>query len=153
MKARGLAFAVFLFVIQACTVYNPLPLNHTAVAHRLAPQSVEAIRIQGKQIRHPILKPIEFDVGNGLSPDEAAILAVIANPKLRASRDQRKLAAAQLLQAGILPNSQLSYSLDIPTAGATQGTVTAFNFNPSWEIASIISRGDDGNDHDRWDRH
>jgi len=29
----------------------------------------------------------------------AAILAVIANPKVRATRDQRKLAAAQLLQA------------------------------------------------------
>jgi outer membrane protein, heavy metal efflux system len=105
------------------------------------PPSMEAIRILAKEIQRPILKPIDFDSRNGLSPDEAAILAVIANPKLRASRDQRKLAAAQLLQAGILPNPQLSYSLDIPTAGATQGTFTAFNFNPSWEIASIISRG------------
>ena len=80
-------------------------------------------------------------MSNGLSPDEAAILSVIASPKLRAIRDQKGLAAAQLLQAGILPNPQLSYGLDIPTAGATGGTVTAFNFGLNWEITSLISRG------------
>ena len=65
---------------------------------------------------------------------------MIANPKLRAIRDQRKLAAAQLLQAGILPNPQFSYGLGVPTGGATQGTVNAFNYGLSWEITSIISR-------------
>ena len=67
--------------------------------------------MQAKEIKHPLLKPIDFDIRNGLSPDEAAVLAVIANPKLRASRDERQLAAAQLLQAGILPNPQFSYAL------------------------------------------
>ena len=131
---------LLLFLIPACATYEPMPLDQTAVAARLATPSMEAIQIQAKEIRHPILKPIEFDIRNGLSPDEAAILAVIANPKLRATRDQRNLAAAQLLQAGILPNPQFSYSLNPPTGGATQGTVNAFNYGLSWEITSTISR-------------
>src|SRR4029434_5376156 len=101
---------------------------------------MEAIQVQAKEIHHPVLKPIEFDIRNGLSPDEAAILAVIANPKLRAIRDQRKIAAAQLLQAGLFANQQFSYALGVPTGGATQGTVNAFNYSFSWEITSIISR-------------
>jgi outer membrane protein TolC len=121
--------------------YAPLPLDESAVSARLAPLAVEAIRVQAKEFQHPILKPLEFDIQNGLSPDEAAMLAVIANPKLRAIRDQRNLAAAQLLQAGILPNPQLSYSLAFPTGGATGGTVNAFNFGLSWDITSAISRG------------
>lgn len=132
---------VILVLMQACTTYEPMPLDQASVAERLAPPSMDAIRIQAKEIRHPILKPVEFDIRNGLSPDDAAILAVIANPKLRAIRDQRKLAAAQLLQAGVLPNPQFSYSLDPPTGGATEGTVNAFNFGLSWEITSVISRG------------
>ena len=131
---------LLLFLIPACATYEPMPLDQIAVARSLATSSLEAIQVQAKEIRHPLLKPIEFDIRNGLSPDEAAILAVIANPKLRATRDQRKLAAAQLLEAGILPNPQFSYALGVPTGGATQGTVNAFNHGLSWEITSIISR-------------
>jgi outer membrane protein, heavy metal efflux system len=131
---------LLLFLIPGCATYEPMPLDETTVAARLATPSMDAIRIQAKEIKHPILEPIEFDIRNGLSPDEAAILAVIGNPKLRSARDQRGIAAAQLLQAGILPNPQFSYSLNPPTGGATQGTVNAFNFGLSWEITSIISR-------------
>ncbi len=141
MQRQGLwAFSLF-FLMQGCAAYRPMPLDKAAVESRLAPPDMAAIRIRAKEIQHPILKPLDFDMSNGLSPDEAAILAVIASPKLRAIRDQRGIAAAQLLQAGILPNPQLSYGLDVPTAGTTQGTVTAFNFGLNWEITSLISRG------------
>jgi outer membrane protein, heavy metal efflux system len=131
---------LFLFLAQGCAAYKPLPLDESAITRSLTPPNMEAVRIQAKEIHHPILKPIEFDIRDGLSADEAAILAVIASPKLRAIRDQRQLAAAQLLQAGVLPNPQLTYGLDFPTGGATQGTVTAFNFGLSWDITSLISR-------------
>ena len=130
----------FVLLVQACSIYQPMPLDKAAVESRLAPPDLEAVRVQAKEIQHPILKPLHFDIRNGLSPDEAAILAVLASPKLRAIRDQKGIAAAQILQAGILPNPQLSYGLDVPTAGATQGTVNALNFGLNWEITSLISR-------------
>jgi outer membrane protein TolC len=130
-----------LSLVGACATYRPMPLDRGAVAARLAPPNPGTVRMRAKDIRHPILKPLDFDMTNGLSPDEAAILAVVASPKLRATRDQKGVAAAQLLQAGILPNPQLSYGLDIPTAGVTQGTVNAFNFGMNWEITSVIARG------------
>ena len=107
----------------------------------LAPPALESVSLKASQIHHPLLRPVHFDLRQGLSPDEAAVLAVIANPQLRALRDRKGLAQAQLIQAGILPNPQFSYSLDFPMAGATQGTVKAYNLGLNWDIVSLLTRG------------
>lgn len=132
---------VLTIVMSGCATYHKLPLNQSTVSESLKPPSIETIRIKAKSIQHPILKPIEFDIRDGLSPNEAAILAVLANPTLRAIRDHKGTAAAQLLQAGILPNPQLSYNLDVPTGGNTQDTVNAFGFGLGWDITSLITHG------------
>jgi hypothetical protein len=67
-------------------------------------------------------------------------MAVIVNPRLRAIRDQRGLASAQLLQAGILPNPQLSYSLAFPSGANPGKLVNAYGLGMSWEITSLIAR-------------
>ena len=136
-----LFLTVLTIVMSGCAVYHKLPMDQSTVSESLNPPSIEAIRIKAKSIQHPILKPVEFDIRDGLSPDEAAILAVLANPTLRALRDQKGISAAQLLQAGILPNPQLSYNLDIPTGGNTQDTVNAFGFGLGWDITSLITHG------------
>lgn len=144
MNILNRTFCLLILVFglaQACAIYKPLPLNEPTIGEKLTPPTMESVRLQAKEIRHPILRPLEFDISNGLSPDEAAILAVLANPKLRSVRDQRGVAEAQLLQAGILPNPQLSYSRDFPTAGMTEGAVSAFNFGLNWEVTSLITRG------------
>ena len=97
------------------------------------------VRVGAKEIRPPILKPVEFNDRDGLSPDEAAVLAVLANPRLRVLRNQRAVAGAQLLQAGLLPNPRLSYGMDFPTGGETAGTVNAFGTGLDWDIGSIIT--------------
>ncbi len=127
--------------LTGCATYRPLPLDSASVAQQLRPPSTTSIQIAAQTIKHPLLAPLAYDDRDGLSPDEAAILSVIANPMLRALRDQRGVAAAQLLQTGILPNPQLSWSLDVPTGGNTLGTVNAFGLGLGWEITAVIARG------------
>jgi outer membrane protein TolC len=138
---RFLFLIIVTFVFSGCATYHKLPMNQKTVSESLKPPSLDAVRIEAKTIHHPILKPTEFNLHDGLSSDEAAILAVIANPTLRAIRDQRGIATAQLLQAGILPDPQFSSSLDVPTGGNTQDTVNAFGLGLGWDITSLITRG------------
>jgi outer membrane protein TolC len=126
---------------SGCIGYQKMPLDPATVEGRLTPPSMEILRVKAKEIKHPILKPVNIDLQKGLSPHGAAILAVLANPSLNAARDRRGIAAAQLLQAGILPNPQFSYALDFPTGGATQGTVNAFALGLNWDPKSLLIRG------------
>ena len=116
---------VLTLTLTGCATYHPLPLDKAAVEKALAPLDLNSITIQAQMIHHPLLKPVDFDLRGGLSPDQAAILAVIANPDLRALRDKKGIAQAQLLQAGILPNPQVSYNMDFPQAGALEGPLRA----------------------------
>jgi len=131
---------VITTLMTGCATYHSIPMDHSAAVFALKAPSMEDVRVQAKTIKHPILKSIEFDDRDGISPDEAAILAVLTNPRLRAVRDQKKVSMAQLIQAGILPNPQLSYSLDVPTGGNTQGTINAFGLGLGWDITSLITR-------------
>lgn len=137
-------FAVFvtLALCQGCVRYVRQPLGHAQVAQRLAPPNLEAVRLHAKRLRHPPLKPVEINLQDGLSPNEAALIAVLANPALVALRDRRGIAAAQLIQAGILPNPQFSPNVAVPFAGSTQGTVTAFGFGLDWDVHSLLGRAE-----------
>lgn len=125
-------------LLPACTSYHPLPLSSDAAGET---PNMMRIRIAAHEIHHPILKPLDFDDRNGLSPDEAAVLAVLANPGLRAVRDQRAIAAGQVLQAGILPNPRLTYFVSIPTGVFPVETVTEFGGTVLWDLQTLINRG------------
>lgn len=76
---------------------------------------------------------------DGLSPDEAAILAIDQNPRLRAARAERGIGQAELLTAGVLPNPRLAASLDTPTAGQ-DATVLGYGTGLSWNVTPLFSR-------------
>jgi outer membrane protein, heavy metal efflux system len=134
-------FCLFaILFVTGCAEYKSLPIIPETIDARLAPPPFTDIRAQAKTIKHPVLQPVAFDETDGLSTDEAAILAVLVNPSLRAVRDQQGIAEAQLLQAGILPNPQLSYSLDFPSGGSTAGTTSAFGLGLNWNVTALISR-------------
>jgi hypothetical protein len=65
-----------------------------AVARALQPPQAAALQVQAEALKDPMLPPVTVDLTDGLSPDEAAVIAVLANPSLRAVRDARGLADA-----------------------------------------------------------
>jgi cobalt-zinc-cadmium efflux system outer membrane protein len=141
IPGRFLNILLLLISLSSCASYRPLPLSNASAQQRLGTPTAKALQIAAAQIHHPLLAPVPLNIESGIGPDEAAILAVILNPKLRADRDRRGLADAQLIQAGIIPNPTVGYTRDFVTGGNTAGTVTAFGFTGSWDIAALISHG------------
>jgi len=117
-----------------------MPITQDAVHKRLQPPDMTRVQALAREIKHPILHPVQLQPAEGLSPDGAAVLAVLLNPSLRAVRDQRELSDAQVLEAGLLPNPQLTYSHGVPTGGDTAGRVNAFGLGLDWNVASLITR-------------
>jgi len=138
---RFFRFLFFLIPLSGCASYHPLPLSNASGQQRLRTPAAKALKIAAAQLHHPLLAPVPLNLRSGIGPDQAAILAVILNLKLRADRDRRGLAAAQLIQAGILPNPSIGYTRDFVTGGSTAGTVTAFGFTGSWDISALASHG------------
>jgi cobalt-zinc-cadmium efflux system outer membrane protein len=129
-----------LLCLCGCQAYRPVALDETAVEQSLSLPPAETLRVRAETLKHPIVPPVTLNLRNGVSPDEAAVLSVLLNPSLRSVRDKRGIAAAQLVQVGLLPNPQLSYSSDFPTGGTTTGTVNAFGLGLSWDATELISR-------------
>lgn len=131
---------LLLVTVSGCATYHPMPITEEAVRARLQSPDMAQVRVLAREIKHPILRPVELKADEGLSPDGAAVLAVLLNPSLRAVRDQRALSDAQILDAGLLPNPELTYSLDVPTGGDTAGRVNAFGLGLDWNVTSLITR-------------
>ena len=132
--------AAWLCWLVGCAQYQAKPLTEQAIQQQLETPSKRQLTLQATQIKHPLLKPIAFNVEDGLSPDEAAILAVLRNPKLRTIRDQHLIAGAQLLQAGLLPDPQVSYSFSAPSGGTDLGMNNAYGAGLSWQATALIWR-------------
>ncbi len=120
--------AVLATVVTGCTTYHPVPLaTHVDLAaniDQLAPRETTKRIGSAKSLRLT----------------DVAILAVWNNPKLKAQRKRLGVAQAQLFAAGLLPDPQLSLSVDHPTGSAT-GTVDAYSFGLDYTVLPLITRG------------
>jgi len=140
-QVRFFRLLSLLIPLSSCASYHPLPLSNASVQQQLRTPAAKALQIAAAHLHHPLFAPVPLNLRSGIGPDQAAILAVILNPKLRADRNRRGLAAAQLIQAGIIPNPTIGYTRDFVTGGNTAGTVTAFGFTGSWDISALVSHG------------
>jgi len=114
-----LILACCLF-LAACETYEPLPLDP-------AP--------------HLVTDPAALDHGavDPTAPLDAAgftLLVLRNNPDLRAGRKDRDVAEAQVLQAGLLPNPQLSGNYGVLLGGPAQFDSWAAGFGE--DIKSLV---------------
>ena len=112
-----IAVPTLFLLAGGCASYQPQPASPEVIQAVLQPLPLEELQNRAAFLRHPGLPPIQIVPGAPLTPQAAAVVAGIPNPTLRAIRDRRGVAEAQLLQAGPFPNSQLIASQDLPIPG------------------------------------
>lgn len=133
--SRNAAACLVTVLLAGCASYAPRPL----------PQQ-PALIVDAASLKHEVASAHgamshRFDPGDGFDATELAMAAVATSPKLRAARARRGVATAQLYAAGLLPDPQLSTSLDIPTSNGPM-LFNAYSAGVTSDIiSSLITRG------------
>ena len=131
---RLLTCLAFSLAMAGCATYRPSPLP--ADAALLTPITVDLATLV--PVGHPRLAARPVDFHRPLNELDVARLTLILSPDLAAKRAQVGVAEAQLFSAGLLPDPQLSLSLDRPhAAGLVNGLMAGIGF----DLASLFSRG------------
>ena len=77
---------------------------------------------------------------DGLSLDEVAVFAVLNNPALKARRKQLGIKQAELYAEGLLPDPQLSASIDHPN-GNLPDLFNGYGIGLGYDFIPLITRG------------
>lgn len=131
--SRRFAWAVLASLgslLSGCAIYHSEPLPTVPDLARFPPLTVPAA-----SFGLPGLRPAPFDPARGLSETNIITLAVADDPQLKAERLRAGVARAQLLEAGLLPDPQLS-------GGMSWSAVrTGYDATLAQDIQALITRG------------
>ena len=137
-RARAVVAGAALFAaamgLDACAAYHARPLP--AVADTAS--SANALKVDVAKLRLAPLTPIVVDARDGFDPIEIAVLAVLNSPDLAAKRAADRVDEAEVFAAGLLPDPQITLSIDNPIAGPDN--LTAYGIAPSIDIAALLAR-------------
>jgi outer membrane protein, heavy metal efflux system len=133
--ARRLVTLSVIMLLGACATYKPQPLPQGPDLETQVPR----LKIDVQRLPLPVLRSHPFNPENGLDMTEVAILAVINNPELKASRRQAEVARAQLFNARLLPDPQISVSGGYPTSGPSPLT-DAYGFGLNYDLMALVLR-------------
>lgn len=131
-----LILASLVASLAGCVAYRAKPLP----VHPSLPREVHRLTIDPASMPLPELASHRFDPADGLDMTEVAMLAVANNPDLKVGRDEAGIASAQAFAAGLLPDPQLSGSLDVPTGNVPGSNYTAFSYGLSYDVGALITR-------------
>lgn len=117
-------------LLSGCAIYHSKPLPTEPDLARTPTLTVPA-----SDLGVPRLKPEPLDPAKGLTETNVVTLAVVDNPQLKALRLQAGVARAQLLEAGLLPDPQIS-------GGPSKSSFfTGYSVTLAEDIQGLIARG------------
>ena len=119
--------------LAGCAGYTARPLPASPSTHA----NLAELKVDADRLRLEPLKPVRVDASDGLDPNEIAVLAVLNSPDLRAKRAAAGVSRAQVFDAGLLPDPQISLSADFPT---TPGAAIAYSAAASLDVQALLTR-------------
>ncbi len=136
-STRRMAFASIGFVsttIVGCATVNPQPDYQRAAKY--VGRSTGHERLFDPEEREADAQYVRERLADGLTVDEAAQVALLANPELQAALYDIGAARADLVQSGLLSNPSLGMALRLPSAGglANIDFDLAQNIADLWQI-------------------
>lgn len=114
----GSAVLSIALVVSGCAAVGDTSLP--PLAERTAQIDAEISRSlvrDASQLAPPWLAPQPIDLSQPLDADMLGLIAVVANPDLRALRQQAGIADAQVFAAGLLPDPTISLGVDFVIGG------------------------------------
>jgi outer membrane protein TolC len=108
--AGKLSLFAFVAVLAGCATYSPKPLE--TAPDILSPPVASVLAKEAAGIERPFLTPVALDFQAPLDQNAVAVLAVLANPDLRAQRARAGVADAQAFAARLLPDPTINFSYD-----------------------------------------
>jgi outer membrane protein TolC len=112
---RSALWIATALMLNACATYRSQPLE--AQSEMLSAPVAAVLARDSARIERPYLQPITLDLAQPLDSNGVAVLAVIANPDLKATRIRAKVAAAQSFAARLLPDPTFSLGRDYLLSG------------------------------------
>lgn len=136
---RLVTMALSALLLAGCQAYTSRPLTNRIVDQMLTAPVWKHLQVRLRRLRVPWTLKTRLRPNHGLTAGEAAVLVLILNPRLKAIADQRGIADANLLQAGILSNPVLSENTDFVTGGFRTGTFTGYGLGLDWNLTQLIA--------------
>ncbi len=136
------ALALALAILSGCAAYQAKPLRAPALAALKSP-SHRALAAAARTLRVPGLVSLPLDFRKPLTGKDLGVIAVIANPSLRALRARERIARAQVFAAGLLPDPVVQFSALKPYGVGSAGRSLALSDGFLWDLSRLVTRSTD----------